>query len=139
MMRDQMRRVIAEYFDTASELLKMLEPRLGGKTPLAAWRSGVLPKEGFLDSQARVHYSFHGVGCSFRASGRVVDVDFDASGRVSGVDLWRLRQFLESAPELYPDLRSREQQELAFRSLVETGELVKSGGHPSPHLFRLCD
>lgn len=137
MSATQMLSLIREYLTSARAARDLLRSRFEIDDLLRARRLGTLPKDGWLDRERRVHYSFHGVGCTIESRGEVIDFDFGPGGLVDGFDLWRLRQFLESRREKYPSLQTGEKQEVAFAKLVQEGLVIKSDELPSPHLYRL--
>lgn len=90
------------------------------------WRSHGLSRTGYLDSEKRHPYAFHGVGCRLRL-GRMshIDWDFGHNGRLDGFDRWRLRKFLIQRRKL--------QRVLPLTSLDEAFELaIKDGTVVSP-------
>jgi hypothetical protein len=131
--------LIRDYLRCAQTAADILRSEFGVDDLTRARRHGTFPKDGWLDLGERIHYSFHGVGCTVESGDEVIDFDFSSGGKVDGFDLWRLRQFLESRRQEYPGLSTVEQQEIAFSDLIQKGEIVKSGELPSPHLYRLCD
>lgn len=133
----QMLSLIREYLSSARAARDLLRSKFQSDDLLRARRLGTLPKDGWLDRERRIRYSFHGIGCTIESGDEVIDFDFGPSGLVDGFDLWRLRQFLESRRETYPNLQTVEQQDLAFAWLVREGLVEKSGELPSPHLYRL--
>jgi len=133
----EMLSLIREYLTSARAARDLLRSKFGIDDLLRARRLGILPKNGWLDRERRIHYSIHGVGCTIESGDGVINFDFGPGGLVDGFDLWRLQQFLESRREKYPSLRTVEQQELAFAELVQEGLVAKSDEFPSPHLYRL--
>ncbi len=139
MIVEQMCALIAEYLNSVQEIKELFFTKFGEEDLLRARRSGVLPREGWLDQDRDIRYLFHGVGCLVESGDEIIDFDFGPKGRVDGFDLWRLRQFLESRVERYPELATEEAQEAAFTNLVAQGVIVRSGELPSPHLFRVSE
>lgn len=132
-----MRTLIVDYLTSVRVVIGIFREKFEVENPLRAWRCGAIPKEGWLDAERHIHYSFHGVGCMVETADTVIDFDFGPTGSVGGFDLWRLRRFLESRVDKYPALKSPDEQEAAFSELIERGEVVSSDTLPSPHLFRL--
>jgi hypothetical protein len=131
--------LVRDYLSAAQAAADHLRNNLGVEDLLRARRLGATPKEGWVDRERQIHYSFHGIGCTVEAGGDVIDFDFGPGGRVGGFDLWRLGRFLESRRQDYPGLRTIEQQKRAFSRLVEEGVIVSVDEMPSSHLFRLRD
>jgi len=132
-----MRELISEYLSSIRAVDELLHAKFGQVDLLRAWRSGAIPRDGWLDPSRSVRYSFHGVGCTVESGKEVLNFDFGPQGRLDGFDLWRLRQFLESRVKRYPDLKTVGEQQRAFNKLKDLGEIVRSDELPSPHLFRL--
>ncbi len=129
--------LITEYLEAVRSVEELFRKRLGQADPLRAWRTGALPKEGWLDQDRGIRYSFHGVGCLVEFEDMIVDFDFSSGGRVDGFDLWRLREFLQFRRAKYPGLDTEDEQLRAFQTLENSGVIVRSDELPSPHLYRL--
>lgn len=136
MREAKVRAIISAYQEAVSEALRLFGEMLGDESPLRSWRAGTLPKRGALDSDRKIYYSFHGVGCLVEFGEIEVDFDFGPSGEVGGFDIWRLQRFLESNQEGFPGI-SKEELASTFHEMVVAGELEKSTGFPSSHLYRL--
>lgn len=134
---EQMSALIAEYLSATRQIKELFQSRFGVDDLLRARRTGALPKEGVLDPDKGIRFSFHGVGCTIESKGQSIDFDFGPGGRVDGFDLWRLQLFLGSRLDKYPGLATEEEQAAASSELISRGAIVRSGEPPSPHLFRL--
>ena len=128
--------LIVDYQRAARAAVVGLKRQAGSANLLSSWRMGKLRQSGRL-AQPRGRYSFHGTGCRFEISGRVLEVDFGPSGRHDGFDAWRLQQYAGSAFE-WLDLHSSAINR-SLRNLESTGLIVRPELDPSPHLYYFTD
>ncbi len=88
--------LIFDYQRATHAAVAALKNQFGSSNLLADLRAGKIPRKGSLD-EYRGRFQFHGIGCRFDISKRVVDVDFGPGGRCDGFDAWRLHKYAESA------------------------------------------
>lgn len=129
--KDNVLRAAKRYVLAARDLEAELALLAGQANLLRAYRAGSLSKEGHL---ARASYSFHGVGCRFEDSGRVVDVELRRDGGYDGdLDAWRLASFMESEARGLP-LRVVAE---CLEALLHDGALVLSEKSHAEPVYRL--
>ncbi len=128
--------LIADYQRAARVAVGGLKRQTGTSNLLRAWKSEKISRSGRL-VEPHGRYSFHGVGCRFEISGRIIDIDFGPAGRHDGFDADRLRKYANSAFE-WLDMDDAHIDK-SLRSFESSGLIIRPNLEPSPHLFYFAD
>lgn len=130
--------LIKEYIQCAKYYTGLLSDSYDGdESILRAYRSGLIAKEGYLDSGS-VYYCMHGIGCYFESQNDSIDIDFGPDDQCEGFDLSRLSYFLENRKDRYKGFSSESLGD-SFQSLIDKGVVYHARMLPSVHLFYLKD
>jgi hypothetical protein len=93
-----------------------------------------IPGRGVLDSERKIVYQFHGLGCRVKFERIVVDFDFGPGGRHDGFDAWRLHQFAQSWKR-YRALADIDEIQRELDSMEQKGEIVRLNRSLTRHLY----
>ena len=112
--------IIEAYQRKVSFAHRLLCSRFDTDTPLSAWLQRKIPKEGFLDDEQTISYSFHGVGCCITYPGKeVVDFDYGPAFRYDGFDPGRIYMYIQNKAVQYPEFDTLEKIEEGFGQLIQ--------------------
>lgn len=144
----QLLELIESYQKHVEEACNLFRTNLGVKgSILAAWRRfpiegyggteiPTIPREGMLDSQRDITYSFHGIGCCVTFSSLVVDFDFGPQGRFDGFDAWRLYLYADTS-SLFTEYANKDLIQASLDSLAKSRKIKKSDATMDKHLYYL--
>ena len=139
-MLQQLVELVHQYQTTVLEAASLFQKHKGiDPSKLMNWKQAGLPREGFIDPEHRIKYSFHGVGCWVDLPQGEVDWDFGHDGRLDGFDSWRLWRFAEERNGQFPLFRRKETLEEAFSQALAAGLIVAPFKHHQDDLFYLRD
>lgn len=110
-----------------------------GLNNIRAWRDHGLSQTGYLDTEEKHYYFFHGIGCELQLSPDThIDWDFGHGGRMDGFDHWRLKQFIEERPDIQRVL-PLEKLRVAFDIAVREGSIVSPWRAQNDSLYYVAD
>jgi hypothetical protein len=132
--------IIEDYISEAVSLCKNLKKKYEVENLIIAWRQKKIPESGYIDSEDKISFLFHGVGCTFESDAFVIDLDFGFSGRCDGFDLWRIKRYINQN-EKFKHSVFQEASILneVFKELEISEKIVCPKLHPSKHLYYFSD
>ena len=133
-MKQRLKQLIAEYVELVQRAHNLFAGKYSYGNLLVAYREKQIPKSGFLDTEKKIAYNFHGIGCRIDFDGVEINFDFGPGGRHDGFDVWRLYSFAESS-DRYSEFGDMETLRGVFEVLIEDGFIECPEWSPSPHLF----
>ncbi len=124
-MKKELLQLIKDRKKSIQRVLDLLEQNWG-KINWAANRgnddltSGLIPKRGFLDTDQKIRYNFHGAGILAEFEDEVVNFDFNfgsfefSEAEHAGINCGRVFEYLESHKGKYPELEKYYSSERVF-------------------------
>jgi hypothetical protein len=135
-MSDRLLEFIHTYQARVKEAVALLQNHKQLDNPMY-WRQAAIDQEGFLDSDHRIAYYFHGSGCRVTWPSGEVDWDFGHDGRLDGLDPWFLWCFAEHGTDRFPEFKDKSKLDEAFATAVNDGILHRPFTHLQDNLFYL--
>jgi hypothetical protein len=137
-MLERLVKLIHEYQTKILEAATLFQKYKGIElSSLMYWKQAGLLREGFIDPEHSIEYSFHGIGCRVSLLSGEVDWDFGHDGRLDGFDAWRLWRFAADGTDNFPEFKHKEALDDVFREAITHGIIHAPFKHLQDELYYL--
>jgi hypothetical protein len=123
-MNEKLKSIIKEYFDKVEEACQIIYKglKINSKDELIELRISKPSYE--FELNGKNQFYFHGRGCHFKNDYFDIDWDFGFDNKLSGIDPWKLTEYLKNNHKNYPEYFNYDKLRQELELAVEENELM---------------